>query len=203
MHPLPQKCQILKRKSDKKQVKNLYAYFWLFYFRRIPRAFCLSQVVVAKISGNFARSSCISGNFVSYWQGFVVILRNELRDLGTSQDGVGVTGYPAFMEVNEKELRVPTLQSGWSRIQVGMGQKQGKRCGGREKQFSMEGGDWGGWGSAWGTVPQTLGHNALKFGVTTPQNWGSYCPMLLGLIVPKIGFTLLPILRSKCAKIEG
>lgn len=57
--------------NGKKSVKNLYAYFCSFYFRRIPRAFCWTKVV-AKISGNSSKSSHISGNFGSHCQGFSI-----------------------------------------------------------------------------------------------------------------------------------
>lgn len=42
----------------------------------------------------------------------------------------------APMEINEKELGVPTPQSGWSRIQVGIGKKQSKRGGEWERRNS-------------------------------------------------------------------
>lgn len=101
----------------------------------------------------------------------LLLLRREHRDLGTSQGRVGDTGYPAPMEVNEKQLGVPSPQSGWSRIQVGMGQKQGKRGGEGERGNSAWIGETGEGGAQCGAqCHNQWGHKGLNFGVTKPQN---------------------------------
>lgn len=72
----------------------------------------------------------------------------------------------------------------------------------------MEQGDGGGRAQCVAQCLKNWGNNALKFGVTTPQNWRSYCPTILGLIVPNFEVTLPPILGShnwgpKCTTLRG
>lgn len=79
MHPLPEKMPDFEGENAKKNV--IYAYCLSFCFRGIPRALYWPQVI-AKIPGNSARSSGISGNFVSHCQGFVIIFEVGAQRFG-------------------------------------------------------------------------------------------------------------------------
>lgn len=65
------------------------------------------------------------------------------------------------MEVNEKELQVPPSESGWSKIQAGMGQKQEEEVG-RERRAIQQG------GGRLGREGLSVEYSASNTGVTMP-----------------------------------
>lgn len=157
-------------------------------------------------------SSCISVNFVYHCQGFVVIFGVGIQRFGDFPKQGGKHWISCSHGGKEKELGVPTPQSGWWRIQVGMGQKQEKEMG-RERGEIQHGGVrlGGGRGQLWSTVLQTLrsqcpeiwGCNISDLEVILPNAFWSHCPRLWGHTALHFGVKTFQNWGTKCTILKG